>query len=99
LNLGFLISSIALLMGIVGIALKIADVYTVPGWASIVVAVGLLGGVQLVILGVVGEYIARIYEEVKQRPLYLVREQHGWLSESRAVASIPPPEPTKAAPL
>ena len=99
LNIGFLISSIALLMGIVGIALRIANVYTVPGWASIVVAVGLLGGVQLVVLGVIGEYIARIYEEVKQRPLYLVREQHGWLGESRALPNIPAREPHEAAPL
>jgi dolichol-phosphate mannosyltransferase len=77
LNLGFFISSIAFLIGFIGVMLKIFDVYTVPGWASIVVAVALLGGVQLTVLGVIGEYIARIHEEVKQRPLYLVYEEVG----------------------
>jgi dolichol-phosphate mannosyltransferase len=77
LNLGFFISSIAFLIGFIGVMLKIFEVYTVPGWASIVVAVALLGGVQLTVLGVIGEYIARIHEEVKQRPLYLVYEEVG----------------------
>jgi glycosyltransferase involved in cell wall biosynthesis len=45
----------------------------VPGYASLMVAVLLLGALQLVSIGVLGEYIARIFEEVKRRPLYLVR--------------------------
>lgn len=73
LNLGFFISSIALAAGIVAIACKIFGVYTTPGWASLTLTIALLGGVQLIVLGVIGEYIARIYEEVRQRPLYLVR--------------------------
>lgn len=47
---------------------------TVPGWTTVVVLVLLLGGVQLVSLGIVGTYVARIFEESKARPLYLVDE-------------------------
>ncbi|MEW6306151.1 MAG: glycosyltransferase family 2 protein [Verrucomicrobiota bacterium] len=46
----------------------------VPGWATIVFLVTFLGGVQLVFIGVLGEYLARIFEEVKQRPLYLLKQ-------------------------
>jgi dolichol-phosphate mannosyltransferase len=46
----------------------------IPGWTSLAVAVLFLGGVQLLAIGILGEYIGRIYEEVKHRPLYLVRD-------------------------
>jgi glycosyltransferase involved in cell wall biosynthesis len=49
----------------------------VPGYASLMVAVLFLGGIQLLTLGIVGEYIGRVYEEVKGRPLYLVRDRYG----------------------
>ena len=47
----------------------------VPGWATTSASIFLLGGLQLVGLGIVGEYVGRIFEEVKQRPIYLVREE------------------------
>lgn len=46
-----------------------------PGWTSIIAVVLLIGGIQLTILGIIGEYIARIYEESKQRPTYIVRDE------------------------
>ena len=47
----------------------------VPGYASIMVGVMLLGGVQLLALGILGAYVGRIYEEIKERPLYVIAEE------------------------
>ncbi|MCS7080993.1 MAG: glycosyltransferase family 2 protein [Chloracidobacterium sp.] len=52
--------------------------WTVPGWTSTLITVLLIGGVQLLSLGIVGEYVGKIYEEVKGRPLYIIRERHGF---------------------
>lgn len=48
---------------------------TIPGWTSLLLVVLLLGGIQLLSLGVIGEYIARIYVQAKSRPLYFVKEK------------------------
>jgi glycosyltransferase involved in cell wall biosynthesis len=49
---------------------------SVPGWASIVCIILLVGGAQLLCLGIIGAYLSRLYTEVKQRPSYIVRERH-----------------------
>ena len=63
----------------------------VPGFASIIVAVMVLGGVQLFCLGLFGAYLGRLYEEVKRRPLYLLRQVEGFEAEAaRAPQTLPP---------
>jgi glycosyltransferase involved in cell wall biosynthesis len=74
LNLGFVVSFVSFVVGIFAVVAKIAGLFTVPGWASIVVAVTLIGGIQLIVLGVIGVYIGDIHAEVKRRPLYVVSE-------------------------
>lgn len=73
LALGFLVSVFAILGGVAAMVLKLTDVAVAPGWISTVVIVAFLGGIQLIVLGVIGQYLSRIYEEVKRRPQYLVR--------------------------
>lgn len=50
----------------------------VPGWATVVISVLVLGGVQLLMLGIIGEYLGRIYEELKRRPHYIVETKSGF---------------------
>jgi dolichol-phosphate mannosyltransferase len=70
--LGMLMSTAS--MGVIVWALlaKYAFRQTVPGWTAIVIIVAIFASVQLLMIGILGEYIGRIYEEVKRRPLYIV---------------------------
>src|SRR4051794_4866988 len=72
--LGFLFSFIAFLAIPVVLGLKLADSY-LPGFSTITIVILLLGGMNLIAVGIIGEYVGRIYDEVKRRPLYLVRER------------------------
>jgi dolichol-phosphate mannosyltransferase len=58
--------------------LRLFTTVYIPGWTSIVIAILALGSVQLLTVGILGEYVGRIYEEVKQRPLYVVDEAIGF---------------------
>ena len=73
--LGFVFSLIAFLGIPVAIAAKLADLY-VPGVTSLLIVVLLLGGIQLITVGIIGEYVGRIYDEVKDRPLYVVSHRN-----------------------
>lgn len=75
--LGLAVSSLALTYGSFLVIRTIVFGIDVPGYASIMVTLLFLGGIQLISLGVIGEYLSRIYEEVKGRPLYLVRDVYG----------------------
>ena len=77
---GILITVVERLMGVEGL---------VKGWASILVAILFIGGVQLICMGIIGEYIGRIYGESKRRPLYVVGERIGFQTRSFAAEMMP----------
>ncbi|MFZ1269063.1 MAG: glycosyltransferase family 2 protein [Anaerolineae bacterium] len=86
-----LASLFGLLVSFLGFLLSVWTVYkrfTLPefpsGFATIVVGVMFLGGIQLIALGVIGEYVGRIFDEVKQRPLYIIGERRGFDDERQA---------------
>jgi glycosyltransferase involved in cell wall biosynthesis len=84
---GFVVSLLSFLYIVVVIILKVLGINW-PGYTSMMASILFLGGVQLVMIGVLGEYVARVFEEVKRRPLYLVGE-----STDGEVATTPPERP------
>ena len=70
-SLGFLIAVCSVIALLYALISKLCGA-AVSGWTAIVVSIWLLGGIQLLCLGVIGEYIGRIYSEVKQRPKYII---------------------------
>ncbi len=75
--MGLVVSGLAFAYAIHRVVVTLLRGPDVPGYPSLLVVILFLGGVQLITLGIIGEYIGRIYQEVKQRPLYLVRRRHG----------------------
>lgn len=76
--IGFVVASASFLAGMRLIILKFTqESIDVPGWASIMVAVLFIGGVQLISVGILGQYIARIYDEVKRRPKFVIKRTIG----------------------
>lgn len=76
LNIGFFSLFIGLLLILYAIGSKL--VYpetTISGWTSLMIIIVFFGGIQLITIGIIGEYIARIYDESKERPLYIVEEK------------------------
>jgi len=76
---GFLVSAAAFVFGLVAVGLKLFGYHGLsPGWTSLVVITSFLAGIQLLVLGTLGLYVGNISDEVKRRPLYLVRDATGF---------------------
>jgi dolichol-phosphate mannosyltransferase len=84
---GLATSGVALLALVVAVAVRVSG-GTMPAWAIAAAALALLGGLQLVAVGLVGEYLGRVLDEVKRRPLYLVRESVGLGSADRRPPAV-----------
>lgn len=76
--LGFSFSSISFLYLLFAIFERLFTPYTVPGWTSIMATSLFFNGIILTILGIIGEYIGRIYDETKDRPLYIIGSKAGF---------------------
>lgn len=76
--IGAISASLAALGIIYAIFLRLFTSIWVEGWTALMLAVLFVGGIQLICLGIIGEYIARVYTEVKSRPLYVVQEYVGF---------------------
>jgi polyisoprenyl-phosphate glycosyltransferase len=79
--LGLTIAGISVLFIVLAMALRLSGIEAFKGQATTLVSVLFMGGVQLIFLGVIGEYLGRIYNEVKHRPLYIVAEALGFEEE------------------
>jgi glycosyltransferase involved in cell wall biosynthesis len=86
--LGFLISTLAFVAIPVVIVLRLLGSY-LPGFSALTIVVLLLGGIQLISIGIIGEYVGRIYDEVKGRPLYLVRARRNMSATDAPPAPLP----------
>lgn len=72
--LGIFVSLLSLGMGLWALYVRLFSADAVPGWASIVIPLFLISGVQLLSLGVIGEYLAKVFIETKRRPLYVIEQ-------------------------
>jgi glycosyltransferase involved in cell wall biosynthesis len=74
---GFVISALSVLYGLFAITVYATVGHLPPGYTSLIVAVSFMGGLELTVLGIQGEYLAAVFDEVKRRPLYIVDEVFG----------------------
>lgn len=94
--IGLVVSAFSLAMAVYYILQTIFHGIDVPGYASLIVSITFFAGVQMLSLGILGEYIGRIFAEVKRRPLYLVAER---LEDEASVAPTDPTRPVARAPV
>jgi glycosyltransferase involved in cell wall biosynthesis len=89
-TLGFACSFLGLVYLTYVIAIRLFTEKAVEGWTSVVAAVLILGGVQLLCLGIIGQYLGRMYDEVKQRPLFLIAEDTSRRGADELIATEEP---------
>jgi polyisoprenyl-phosphate glycosyltransferase len=87
-QLGFVISVVAFAAIAYLLGLKLLFGISLKGWTSTIVTILFLGGVQLVSIGILGEYVGRIFDEVKRRPLYVVKDEVGFEPAEQAAESV-----------
>ncbi len=87
---GVALSGVAFLLAVAYLTLKLVGVPFPVGNPTIVIVVAFFSGVQLLSLGVIGEYVGRIYDESKQRPKYILESRYGWDDEAGAISSRGP---------
>jgi len=75
--LGFTISALSLLYGLFAVTVYLTVRHLPPGYTSLIVAVSFIGGLQLMVVGILGEYLGAVFDEVKRRPLYIIDEVLG----------------------
>ncbi|NIM01435.1 MAG: hypothetical protein GTO30_13695 [Acidobacteria bacterium] len=88
--LGYAASALAFIYLVSVFVQKLLGI-TVAGWATIMVGVLFLGGVQLICLGIIGEYIGRIFNEIKPRPMYIIEQQLNPAETRSETATVPRP--------
>lgn len=86
---GFIISFVSFLYGLYIVSSILFFSAILPsGWASIILLISFLGGIQLIILGILGEYVYKVYNEIKGRPLYIVNKQIGLEKSKKSLYGI-----------
>ena len=77
-GMGFIVAGLSVIGIIYALTLRLFTNIWVPGWTLLFIALLFIGGVQMVFLGIIGEYLGRVYGEAKRRPLYLTKERLGF---------------------
>ncbi len=94
---GFILAGLSMLSMILAIIMRLSGSNALSGQATTLVSVLFLGGIQLIFLGIIGEYLGRIYDEVKERPLYLIANTYGFpdTADAPTVHTSPEQDPAQ----